>query len=242
MAFGSFFSNRTQQLINCFIMAIYNTDTRLSDVILKHPSLIPVIDRLGVSLGVGDRTIGEVCEKCGIDKGFFLSMVNTFIDEEYFPVNPRDTFTLAKTIDYLEKTDAYYLKSQLPNIERHFSSLISRSGKDNNLELLMTFYGEASQELRECMSYDADVLYPTLRKGVVPPEYTERDSAYNDVGEKLHDLLYLIVAHLKGTYDHNLCMAVISAVFSLERDIRQNNRIRQRILKPSVLEMCGNKA
>lgn len=222
-------------------MAIYDIDTRLSEAILSHPSLIPVIDRLGVSLGVGDRMIGEVCERCSIETAFFLSMVNTFIDEEYFPVNPRDTFTLSETIKYLEKTDTYYIQSQLPNIERHFSSLISRSGNNNNLELLMKFYKEASQELWDCMAYDANKLYPALREGRVPSDYAERETAYSEVGEKFHDLLYFFVAHLKGDYDHNLCMAVVSAVFSLERDIRQNNRIRERILKPMVEEMCRNK-
>lgn len=220
-------------------MVIYNKDTRLSDALMQHPSLIPVIDRLGVTLGVGDETIGSVCYRCGIDVQFFLSVVNTFIDEQYFPVNPRDKFTLGKTVDYLEKTDRYYLMAQLPNVDRHFSSLIARSGEDNNLSLLLKFYKEASEELRVCMAYDSGTLYPSLREGLVPEGYKERASAHNEVGEKLHDLLYFFVAHLKGAYDHNLCMAVISAVFSLERDIRQNNRIRERILIPLILEMDG---
>ncbi len=220
-------------------MVIYNKDTRLSDVLMQHPSLIPVIGRLGVTLGVGDESISAVCDRCGIDTPFFLSVVNTFIDGQYFPVNPRDTFTLEKTIDYLEKTDRYYLKAQLPNIERHFTSLMSRSGKDNNLSLLLKFFKEASDELKECIAYDSDVLYPALRAGIVPGGYSERATAHNEIGEKLHDLIYFFVAQLKGVYDHNLCTAVISAVFSLERDIRQNNRIRERILIPMIMEMAG---
>ena len=35
-------------------MAVYNKDSRLSEVVMAHPSIIPVINRLGVSLGVGD--------------------------------------------------------------------------------------------------------------------------------------------------------------------------------------------
>lgn len=222
-------------------MALYNKETRLTEALMAHPRLIPVIDRLGVTLGVGDETIGKVCVRHDVDPSFFLSIVNTFIDEQYFPANPRDTFTLEKTIDYLEKTDRYYRKSQLPNIERHFSSLLLRSGGENNLSLLNSFFQEVSGELTDIMTYDSDVLYPSLRGGNIPADYMEMAVKYSEIMEKLHDLLYFFVAQLKGEYDHNLCMAVVSAIFSLERDIRQNNRIRERILLPIIREKMAER-
>ncbi|MDE5887919.1 MAG: helix-turn-helix transcriptional regulator [Muribaculaceae bacterium] len=222
-------------------MAIYNKETRLTDAIMHHPSLIPVVGRLGVTLGVGDETISSTCETKGIDVSFFLSIVNTFIDEQYFPANPQDTFTLGKTIDYLEKTSRYYLQSQLPNIERHFISLIQKSGGDNNLDLLMKFFREASHQLRESIKYDSEILYRLLLSGEVPEDYEYHSNEHSEVEERFHDLLYFFVAHLKGEYDHNLCMAVISAVFTLEKDIIQNNRIRQRILQPKIEELRSEK-
>ncbi|MDE6299664.1 MAG: helix-turn-helix transcriptional regulator [Muribaculaceae bacterium] len=185
---------------------------------MSHPSLIPVLERLGVVIGVGDDNVEAVCKRKGIDLRFFLSVVNTFLDEQYFPANPRDTFSLEKTIDYLEKTDAYYLGSQLPNIERHFDSLCKKSGGDNNLDMLLNFFNDVAAQLRE-----------SVKKG-----HRERIEAYTEVEEKLHDLLYFFVAHLHGSYDHNLCVAVVTAIFSLERDISQNNRIRRRILLPLI--------
>ncbi|MDE6578532.1 MAG: helix-turn-helix transcriptional regulator [Muribaculaceae bacterium] len=215
-------------------MTIYNKDSRLSEAVMAQPSLISVIDRLGVTIGVGDESIDSICRKQGIDVAFFLSVVNTFLDEQYFPQNSRDTFSLAKTIDYLEKTDFYYLHALLPNIDRHFSSLMSRSGMNNNLSMLQRFYGEASAQLRDCIQYDTQILYPSLREGFAPEDYLEHAGMHSEVEEKLHDLLYFFVAHLHGDYDHNLCVAVITAVFSLQKDIRQNNRIRRRILIPMI--------
>ena len=204
---------------------------------MSHPSLIPVINRLGVSLGVGDDTIGVVCAARGIDSGFFLSVVNTFLDERYFPSNPRDTFTLEKTIDYLSETTLYYLHVQLPNIDRHFDSLMSRSGDSNNLGLLRHFFTDAAGQLEECLNYDQRELFPALRNGEVPKDFRPVGGAYAEVEEKLHDLLTFFVVHLCGDYDRNLCMAVVSSVFSLQRDLSQNNRIRNRILLPLVKEM-----
>jgi regulator of cell morphogenesis and NO signaling len=43
-----------------------------------------------------------------------------------------------------------------------------------------------------------------------------------------------MVKHLSGDYDDNLCYAVLFAISSLEKDIKQHNRIRYRILVPMV--------
>lgn len=40
-------------------MALYNREIKLSEAIMSHPSLLPVVDRLGIRLGVGDATMGR---------------------------------------------------------------------------------------------------------------------------------------------------------------------------------------
>ena len=51
------------------------------------------------------------------------------------------------------------------------------------------------------------------------------------------DLKSIMVKHLSGDYNENLCYAVIFAISSLEKDIKQHNRIRYRILTPMVSAM-----
>ena len=53
----------------------------------------------------------------------------------------------------------------------------------------------------------------------------------------LADLKSIMVKHLSGDYNENLCYAVIFAISSLEKDIKQHNRIRYRILTPMVSAM-----
>lgn len=221
-------------------MALYNKDSRLADALMRHPQLIPVINRLGVRLGVGDSTFGSICESCDIDPDFFVSVINTFVDKDYFPANPWNTFTLSKTIDYLEKTSVFYLNVQLPNIERHFNSLIIRSSNINNLSLLQKFFEEMKVQLKECADYDSKTLFPSLLSSNVPEDFIRMMNRHEEVEERLHDLLYFFVAHLQGEYDSNLCMAVVSAVSSLRVDYMQNNRIRSRILLPVINKIANN--
>ena len=48
-------------------MALINAESKLCDVILNEPSLIPVINRFGIILGVGDKNIRTVCEEKNLD-------------------------------------------------------------------------------------------------------------------------------------------------------------------------------
>ena len=48
------------------------------------------------------------------------------------------------------------------------------------------------------------------------------------------DLKSIMVKHLTGQFNDNLCYAVFFAICSLEKDIKQHNRIRYRILLPLV--------
>ena len=63
-------------------MALINAETKLCDVILHEPSVIPVINRFGIILGVGDKSIRTVCEEKNLDCEFFVTILNTFINEE----------------------------------------------------------------------------------------------------------------------------------------------------------------
>lgn len=214
-------------------MAICNQESKLSDLLLNHPSLIPVIGRMGIELGVGDYTIAEICAQHEIRSEFMVSIINTFLDEEYFPSEALNSFSLEKTVSYLERTGDFYLHVQLPNIEVHFNRLIDRSGSENNLKLLQRFFLDMKNQLSESIVFEKEQLFPALKakefKKVNPDHII---SVNSEIEEKLHDLLTFFVVHLKGSYDRNLCMAVVSSVFALSKDVRQNNRIRTRILLP----------
>ena len=83
-----------------------------------------------------------------IDESFLISIINTFLNENYFPEEHLRMYNINNIIEYLEKTNAYYEQFQLPNIERHFNLLINKSESDNgNLHLLKTFFLELKQEL-----------------------------------------------------------------------------------------------
>lgn len=219
-------------------MALVTPDTKLCEVIVDEPSVVPVINRFDIVLGVGDRTIKSICKEKGIDTSFFITILNAFIHESFFLENVTGAFNAGDVVDYLRKTNNSYLRNQLPNIERHFAALISRSDSNNNLPLLFNFYREVKTEIDRRIDSDNQWFDAIISAEQSNSEVSVAGNAVqaesDSIEDKLSDLINMFVIHLRGDYDRNLCHAVLFAVISLEKDICQNNRIRNRVLRPLV--------
>lgn len=219
-------------------MALVTPDTKLCEVIVDEPSVVPVINRFDIVLGVGDRTIKSICKEKGIDTSFFITILNAFIHESFFLENLTVAFNAGDVVDYLRKTNNSYLRNQLPNIERHFAALISRSDSNNNLPLLFNFYREVKTEIERRIDSDNQWFDAIISAEQSNSEVSVAGNAVqaesDSIEDKLSDLINMFVIHLRGDYDRNLCHAVLFAVISLEKDICQNNRIRNRVLRPLV--------
>lgn len=219
-------------------MALVTPDTKLCEVIVDEPSVVPVINRFDIVLGVGDRTIKSICKEKGIDTSFFITILNAFINESFFLENVTGAFNAGDVVDYLRKTNNSNLRNQLPNIERHFAALISRSDSNNNLPLLFNFYREVKTEIERRIDSDNQWFDAIISAEQSNSEVSVAGNAVqaesDSIEDKLSDLINMFVIHLRGDYDRNLCHAVLFAVISLEKDICQNNRIRNRVLRPLV--------
>lgn len=214
-------------------MPLINSDTRLCDVISHEPAVIPVLNRFGINLGVGDYTVQAVCASHAVDEEFLLAIINTFINENYFPEKTLRSFNAAELVGYMAKTNGYYAHFHLPNIERHFNLLLKSSRDDNNnLGHMLRFFEGIKKDLLDRIAFDAEVLFPAIaaRTECV----SERSAVGLDtmIEGKLGDLKSMFIKYLAGEYDQNLCNGVVVAIVTLEKDIRQNNRIRRRILLP----------
>ncbi len=231
-------------------MPLVYPNMQMSEVVMEHTSLIPVINRFGIRLGLGDKSIKNICDEYELDTDFLLTVINTFLNEEYFPEKKLQTFHLSQIIDYLTKTNQYYLRSQIPNIERHLHSFIAMSSPENNtLHVIGKFFSSFKEQLTERIVNDETNRFPYCRSLVEKI----KDFSSDKPGELLHlndeasledplealltDLKNIMIKHLSGNYNENLCYAVLFAVSSLEKDFKQQNRIRNRILLPMTSAM-----
>lgn len=196
-------------------MVFLDATSILSEVIGENHQLIPVINRFGIKLGFGDRNIGDICKSHDVNTDFFLAILNTFLNEDYFPEKKLKQFDIELVVTYQQQTDAYLIHSQLYNLEKHLNAFLSMSDPNNTqLKLIRRLFAEFKDELTG-----------QIEKGMV-----------NGDGPLalLTDLKNIIIKHISGDFNENMCYAVIFTIDSFQKDLEKNNRIREKILRPMI--------
>jgi regulator of cell morphogenesis and NO signaling len=217
---------------------IYRETNRMSDLLTQDRRAMQIVNRFGIPMGVGDKTIAAICAEHGLDRDFFATIINTYLNEDYFPDRILASMDAQLIISYLQRTNAYYEQFQLPNIERHFQLLLARSaGGSNNLDLIYRFFVEVRDGLLARIEHDRQEWFPQVLnlESLGRPAAVNAvmlDEGDNSIEAKIDDLITMIVVHLSGQYDANLALAVLLSISGLRKDIAKNNRIRNRILKP----------
>ena len=95
----------------------FNKTDKIVHLIQTNYHLLPIFHRFGFRLGFGNKSVVQICEETDINADFFLSIVNTFHNKNYFPKERLLSFSPLLIIDYLKKTHQYYKKYSLPKIE-----------------------------------------------------------------------------------------------------------------------------
>lgn len=214
-------------------MILITPDTRLGDVVIAHPEIIEVIHRFGLRLGVGDKSLSRLCADVDINADFLAVILNTFLNDDYFPENRLRSFNLSLIKQYLLMADLSYTRFHLPTIERHFGLLLANSRDDaGSLSHLHNFFRELSAEISKRNDTDNRLL--AAENLLTASQVASLSRADKSIEEKLLDLLTMLVKHISGEYEPRLCQAVILGIVGLRRDVANNNRLRSRLLYPSI--------
>jgi len=233
---------------------IFTADTKMADLVHANHQLLYVMNRFGISLGFGDKSVEHVCEESGIESGFFLEIANAFHDEEYFPQKQLQNYSVSQIVDYLKKTHHFYLMERVPEIEGLIQIMISKeTSHKKSLELVRSFFGEYSDELSAHIKHEDEIVFPyaleledfckRLEKAGKPPSIIRGYSMekfieeHGDLVEKLYDLKNIIIKYMPPVDNHNLANHVLFDLFSLEKDVRDHSRIEEKIMVPKVIEM-----
>ena len=234
-------------------MKLLTSNMKIADAIHSNYLLIPVVNRFGISLGFGEETINNVCAEHDIDVEFFLSIINAFSNEDYFPEKKLQTFNVLMIVEYLKKTHKYYRETQIPVIEKHLKSLFSgTSRRSKSLILVKKFFMEYKKELFTHLKREEKITFPYIEKiykMYKSPKKKRKEKSglhysmeiyeeeHEEIDEKLYDLKNILIKYVSGNFDQAVCNEIIFELFRLEKDIKDHTRIENNILMPLVKEM-----
>ena len=230
----------------------FRSNTKMADVIHCNYLLLPILNRFDIQLGFGDKTIGEICKEKRINTDFFLVIVNSFHDRDYFPQGKLLEFSLSLIIDYIHKSHSYYLTNKVPQVEALIHELSRKAAPEQKkqLTLIERFFSEYKNELTEHIEDEEQRVYPNVllldeafNTGVIKDEHLALIREYpidayarkhSNIEEKLYDLKNIIIKYFSPAIDSATSNALLTEIFRLERDLNDHARIEDKVLVPKV--------
>lgn len=218
-------------------MEIFTKQHKVFKLIHSNYDLLPVINRFGIRLGLKEKTVEAICREKNINPDFFLAIVNTFNNENYFPEEELLSFSPLEIIEYLKRTHRYYIYYVLPKLSFQLEQLIASSSSGNQeLTMVNQFYKQYTRELIEHIDYEEQTVFPYIEKMINIRKSEDSYSIFSfekehtNVDEKLNDLKNLIIKYLNPDYDENICNEFLITLYRFEKDVYDHARIEDVIL------------
>ncbi len=218
---------------------LFSSDSRLSDLITAHPSLLSLLSRLGISLGFGDRSIADVCEESGVDTAFFLLICNVYTFNNYVPSTAAILGTdMTGLVPYLEKSHKYYVEKRLPHIECHLDAIAQKLNARIG-RVFISFFKEYKEDVETHFMHEERDVFPHIR-GLMAGN---RDATYSigefidthsDIEGKLDDLLNIVFKYLPPQVDDDNVLDVVDDILRLSEDLKKHTFIEEKIMVPLV--------
>ena len=234
-------------------MNYITVNDKLANVLLRDYLLFSVVNRFGIKLGFGDKTIKEVCDETGTDPEFFTAILNTFTSERYFSEKRLKSFPILQIVDYLKKTHDFYRNIELKIIDVHLNILIESGKNAKGLKLVKEFFENYKRELLAHLKREEERTFPYIENLVALQEKENKrelfeklirkynirvfEREHDNVDEKLFDLKNILIKYLNEDYDQSSCNAVIFELFKLEKDLVEHTKLEDKILIPMVQEL-----
>lgn len=226
-------------------MDLFKSSDKLFGLIESNYNLLPVINRFGILPGFKDKTVAEVCAEKNINKDFFLALINTYNNPDYFPEKELKGFSPLLILDYLKKTHAYYLSYFLPKIEMQLEKLVSTNAEGSNeFKMIISFYEKYKTELLLHIKDEEENVFPHVINFIQNQEKINLENTpvsfekeHSNVEMKLSDLKNLLIKYLEPVYDNNNFNEFVSTLYQFEKDIIDHARIEDNILVSQIKEL-----
>ncbi len=233
----------------------FTTKTLMADVIHIDYRLIPILGRFGIDYGFGNKSVIEVCEENNINVYFFLEIIKSFHNHQYFPQEELQKFNADVIIKYLSSTHQYYSERKVPEIKEIINTLEKSVDPEHlsKISLLNNFFKDYIVELLKHLEREEKNVFPyilKLEKSISNKVYDvslihdiegepieNYEQSHENMEVKLSDLKNLIIRHLPPVIRQDLCQKLLTELFRLENDLKDHSRIEDKVLVPKVKQL-----
>jgi len=226
-------------------------DMRMSDLIHENPTLLLMMEHLGIDFIVQEKTVAQICSDNKVGQEVFLVLGNLYngfnpTGKENYSVS--DAITL---IQFLKNSHTYYKQEKYPEINNFIMQLYKKNNSDE-IKMIETFFKDYFKEVTEHLDYEEEIAFPyfcnlvqqdhensiTSQKRYSAKEYREH---HTDIETKLADLRNLLLKHISVKNDRIIRRKLLFGLFELELDLEIHSIIEEIVLIPLIEKIETNK-
>ena len=221
----------------------YSSQDKMCDLISSEFHALQIISRFGLPLGVGDKTILEVCDAHHVHTPTFLAVLN-YQNGAALDTIPLDQMSLQTIVDYLRNAHSYFFDFSLPMIRKKLIEAMNYTGAESKIPMLIIrFFDEYVNEISVHMQHENDQMFPyveALLNGEHPEitieMFAHQHRAVDDqhIANKLSELKNLIIKYYPETEQNNLLNSALYDILATEQELAVHCDIEDNILLPAV--------
>ena len=216
---------------------VYEADDQLISIIRDNYNVLQSLGSFGISLGFGDKTVNEVCEKEHVDTTTFLAVVNFTINGylDKVQVAQLDVTTL---LHYLKASHEYFMKFQLPFIRKNLAEALDEN--DNVAKLSLKLYDNYVHSITSHMLFEERTLFPYVQRlidGQVSGKFNidTFSKHHTSVTQKLKELKSIIIKYLPSdNLRNNRLTAVLYDLYNNEEWLSLHSDVEDNIFIPAI--------
>lgn len=193
----------------------------------RHPSLLGVFSRMGFTFGYGDATVADVCKEAETDPETFLLICRVYSQDDY-RLSPEELgkADLTVIVRYLSLSHSHYMNVAMKDMAASLGRMIFPCA-DETQRVIWKFFSDFKEELQKHFSYEEQFVFPKVGS----PDADVPDEDHSGVEETLEDLKSLVMNHLPADADQQEAYKVLSAITSLQDDIRKHMFLEETVLE-----------
>ena len=219
----------------------YTEQDKMCEVIASQPSLLQMISRFGIQLGVGEHTVKEVCEASQVDTNTFLAVANVMKEGPSVAPFYVDKVHMPTLMRHLRAAHDFFLDFQLQHLRRKLLEAIDCSRQNEVAFLILKFYDEYMNEVRKHMEHENRQIFgyvDRLISGEIVSDFRiqQYSKGHDAMDKKLQELKNIIIKYYtpaEGASSDLLCNVLFS-IYNCEADLRAHCEMEDVLFFPAV--------
>lgn len=213
-------------------------DDVIIDIINDDYSILPLLSRFSIPLGLGNETLNDVCRRNDIDVKALLLVLNYIragiIDSSYISV-----VSPLEVVRFLKNSHDYFINYKFGHIRKNLIAALDLETNPTN-NLILKFFDSFVKKVEDHFRYEENTVFPYVeslvdgKKSAYTIEIFERH--HEEVVDALAELKNIILRYYRTTAP-NLMYDVLVDIYNCEEDLASHSDIENNLLIPMVYDL-----